>query len=238
MDFNPEFIYFDLDDTLLDHKYAERNALQDVHDHFELFGQADTDELIEVYHQVNSRQWTLYSREEVSREQLQRNRFELTLRELGLDDGAYSEVGSRYMQYYRNHWQWIAGAREAFEAACRHYPVGILTNGFAETQKLKFEQFELYEKAEHLVISEEVGTLKPHPSIFAHATELTGFAPDQILYVGDSYSSDVAGGTGFGWHVAWFTRNRPAADEQRAQADFVFDDFDDFIRFITPKGKD
>lgn len=223
MRFTPKFIYFDLDDTLLDHGYAERSALRDIHTHFELFEDTPFDKLHKVYKGVNSRQWQLYSRSEISRSELQRNRFEITLRTLDLDESEHAAVGRQYMRYYRNHWDWVEGAQQAFLAAAEHYEVGVLTNGFAETQRLKFEQFDLAGRARQLVISEEVGVLKPHPSIFAHATDLTGYRPDDILYIGDSYSSDVLGGTGYGWKVAWFTHS--GSPEERDQADFIFSDF-------------
>ena len=226
----PKFIYFDLDDTLLDHKQAERNALLDIYRHFDLFSASEPEQLIDVYHHVNSNQWVLYSQAKVTREQLQRNRFEMTLQELGLDAGRFDEVGSQYMQYYRNHWQWVDGAREAFQQIRDNYSVGILTNGFAETQKMKFARFDLYTEAEHLVISEEVGVMKPHPDVFEYATKLTGYAPDEILYIGDSFSSDVVGGTGYGWDVGWFTKG--GEDHQKEKANFTFNNFNDLTDLL------
>lgn len=220
-----QFIYFDLDDTLLDHKSAEQQALKDVHAHFEIFQDIEPENLIDVYHRVNSRQWKLYSRNKLTREQLQRNRFEETLQELNLDSSRYDEIGSYYMQQYREHWQWMDGARNAFEHIRRRHDVGILTNGFAETQHKKFEKFGFYESAKHLVVSEEIGYLKPDPRVFEHATELAGFEPEEILYVGDSYSSDIVGGSNFGWNTAWFTTN--GNTKQQNKADFVFKDFSD-----------
>ncbi len=227
----PEFIYFDLDDTLLDHKSAEAEGLRDVYRHFDFFESVGMDELVETYHRVNSKQWRLYGKEEVSREELQRNRFEQTLDRLGLDGSRYQEVGDYYMEAYRNHWQWMEGAEQAFHSIRRQYPVGILTNGFSETQKMKFEQFGFYDFAQQLVISEDVGYLKPHPRIFEHATERTGHAADDILYVGDSLNSDVKGGTSFGWNVAWYTTNGKV--EENCEADFVFSNFKQLCKYLA-----
>lgn len=230
----PKFIYFDLDDTLLDHKSAERMALADIHAHFDCFAQTSPDDLIEVYHKINSRQWKLYSEGNVDRNQLQRNRFELTLQQLCGDGSQYAEVGSQYMSYYRNHWNWVDGAQEAFNTIRDNYMVGILTNGFSETQKAKFDRFDLYSKTDRLVISEDVGHLKPHPRIFEYATEIAEFPPDKILYIGDSYNSDVIGGTSYGWSVAWFTSNGEV--EKHKKADFVFDDFKDLCKLLGVEG--
>lgn len=226
----PEFIYFDLDDTLLDHRKAEKEGLEDVFHHFEMFSDITLESLVSVYHEVNKVQWKRYGNEEISRDELQRNRFEQTLQQLGVDAGRYDEVGSFYMKAYQDHWQWINGAEEAYHTIRKQYPVGILTNGFSETQKLKFEKFDLYESARHLVISEDVGYLKPHPRIFEHATRLTDKKAEEILYVGDSLNSDVKGGTEFGWRVAWFKTNGQVIDTDKAV--FVFSDFNDLLNLL------
>lgn len=227
----PKFIYFDLDDTLLDHKSAEKNALKDIYDHFALFSDVEFRDLVDTYHRINRQQWIYYSEGSIDRSSLQQNRFELTLNVLGADGSRHDEVGKTYMQFYRNHWNWVEGARSAFERVRNSYEVGILTNGFSETQKAKFHRFDLYSKASHLVISEDVGHLKPHPKIFEHATDLTNCEPAEILYVGDSFNSDVKGGTEFGWEVAWYTTNGLAEDHEKAH--FVFDDFEELTNYLN-----
>lgn len=226
----PKFIYFDLDDTLLDHKSAEQKALADIHEHFDCFDGTSLDDLREVYKAINSRQWKLYSEGAVSRKELQRNRFEGTLIELDCESSHHEEVGRQYMSYYRNHWEWIEGAQSAFNQIRNIFEVGILTNGFSETQKAKFERFDLHSQARHLVISEDVGHLKPDPKIFKHATDLTGYGAGDILYIGDSYSSDVIGGTQFGWDVAWYSEN--GTEEEHKDADFVFSNFKELSGYL------
>lgn len=225
-----KFIYFDLDDTLLDHRAAERAALMDVHNYFSFFSDVAPEKLFDTYHGVNKRQWMQYSRGEVTREQLQCNRFEHTLQQLKLDESRYHEIGQFYMECYRNHWQWIDGAEAMYRQVGQQYPVGILTNGFAETQHKKFEAFDLYSSADQVVISENIGVLKPDPRVFEYATELTGVTAEQILYVGDSYTSDIEGGRNFGWNTAWYTSNGDA--EKHQKANFVFSDYNDLCEYI------
>lgn len=228
---NPKFIYFDLDDTLLDHQQAEHHALRDTRRQFNFFSDISEEQLRQTYHTINSRQWRLYSQQKIGREELQRNRFEQTLEALGLDGSVHQKVGSYYINAYANHWQWVDGARLAFDAIRQKFDVGILTNGFSETQQKKFTQFNLYESARELVISEEVGHLKPHPKVFDHATRLVGHEPEQILYIGDSYASDVVGGTEYGWQVGWFKSNGQTGDRDRPQ--FVFEHFKELRNYLN-----
>jgi FMN phosphatase YigB (HAD superfamily) len=61
-----------------------------------------------------------------------------------------------------------------------------------------------------IVVSQRVGTIKPHPAIFAAAAEALGFrsgaapgAERAILHVGDDWVSDVVGATRAGWRTAY-----------------------------------
>ena len=227
---SPKFIYFDLDDTLLDHKKAEQNGLKDIHSHFENFNDISLDELLSTYHKINKGLWEEYGRGEIDRYILQRRRFEETFIELGINSSLYEEAGKVYMNYYRNHWEWIEGAKEAFDKIRSKYDVGIITNGFAETQWMKIRQFGFEEMVSQIVISEEVGVMKPHPKIFDYGTELIGLDRSDILYVGDSLTSDVKGGKAAGWKVAWYTSN--PSKEGSELADHVFDDFGTLIDWI------
>lgn len=226
-----KFIYFDLDDTLLDHRAAEQSALLDVHAHFPLFVDTSTKALLDTYHTVNSKQWGKYSQGTIDREQLQRNRFEQTLEKLSLDSTGYAQVGQYYIACYRNYWQWMDGAEALYQRVTQQYPVGIVTNGFAETQRKKLDDFGLYHSTEHVIISEDVGALKPDPKVFEYATRQTGLEKNDILYVGDSYISDIEGGANFGWDTAWFSQN--GTTDKYDKAKFIFSDFNDLVTFLN-----
>lgn len=201
-----EFVYFDLDDTLLDHGHAERNALADVRERYlEIFGTLSVDDLQARYQAINGPLWRRYANGEVDKSTLQEERFEQLLEAVGAGQAESSLVRRYYMQRYATHWTFIPGAREAFETVADRVPVGIMTNGFADVQAKKLEAFPVLEdRADAIVICEETGVLKPHPRVFAHATAEAGVEADDVLYVGDSYRSDIEGGQKAGWRVAWF----------------------------------
>ena len=57
------FVYFDLDDTLLDHRAAERAALADCcADHVEHFNGHDLGHVQDTYHRHNVPLWKQYAR--------------------------------------------------------------------------------------------------------------------------------------------------------------------------------
>ncbi|MDR9417867.1 HAD family hydrolase [Gracilimonas sp.] len=230
---NPKFIYFDLDDTLLDHKKAEQAGLRDVYAHFDMFDGIAEEQLLTTYHKINRGLWEEYGRGEIDRHELHRRRFQETFREIGVDEGVHEHAGKVYMKYYRNHWEWIDGAKESYLKIAEQYKVGIITNGFAETQWLKIDRFNLKETTGHFVISEEVGEMKPHPKVFDRATDLAGVKREDILYVGDSFTSDVVGGSKANWQVAWYTKN--PIEQGYKLAHLIFDDFSELLKALKIK---
>lgn len=228
--FKPEFVYFDLDDTLLDHKKAERNGLKDVHKHFEEVKKVPLEALEDTYHQINKGLWQEYGAGLIDRHELHRRRFEETFEALEIDTSLQEEAGKVYMKYYRTHWEWVPGAESAYARIASEVDTGIITNGFAETQWMKIDQFGFRDKARHIVISEEFGVMKPQPAIFDHASDLCGVEREKILYVGDSLSSDVEGGRAAGWKVAWYV---DPVDDAGHVADIAFNDFQHLLKWLN-----
>ena len=225
----PRLVVFDLDDTLLDHRAAERAALADVHRHFaDHIGHHDLAHVQATYHAHNVPLWRDFGRGKITAEDLKRLRSERLLHALEahtLDPTAFSDA---YLDRYAAHWRWAEGAEAAYRAIAADYPVGVLTNGFSAQQRGKLARLpEIAALARLVVISEEVGVMKPDPRLFEHvrteAESLLGepLPPEAVLYVGDSYHSDVVGGTEAGWQVAWIRGDADRAPD----GTFVFDDW-------------
>jgi putative hydrolase of the HAD superfamily len=62
-----------------------------------------------------------------------------------------------------------------------------------------------------VVVSGEIGFVKPHPSLFARALEALGVPPERVLFVGDRLDADVLGAARAGMrtcHHVGFTSDR------------------------------
>jgi FMN phosphatase YigB (HAD superfamily) len=100
-----------------------------------------------------------------------------------------------------------------------------------------------------IVVSQRVGTIKPHPAIFRAAQAELGFdgvADGRILHVGDDWAADVVGAAQVGWRTAYL-RNRQQdtplptsqpGDEVAAGAvvipDLVIDELSDLDARVEP----
>ena len=80
-------------------------------------------------------------------------------------------------------------------------------------QRPRFSASAIGRYFEDWIISEEVGFAKPDPRIFDVAYERMDRPPkERVLIVGDSLSSDIAGGIAYGIDTCWFNPSGRKAD--------------------------
>ncbi|MBC8143910.1 MAG: HAD family hydrolase [Armatimonadetes bacterium] len=84
-----------------------------------------------------------------------------------------------------------------------HFALGVITNGPSAMQRAKLAATGLASRFAHVVVDSEFGHPKPDGRIFAHAARIAGFAPEQLLFVGNSPEADVAGSVRAGWTSVW-----------------------------------
>ncbi len=102
-------------------------------------------------------------------------------------------------------------ASALLERLARRYRLAILSNWpLAATIDRYVEAAGWTPHLAAVVVSQRVGTVKPHPAIFAAArTALGDPAPAAILHVGDDWAADIVGAKRVGWRAAWLA-SRPA----------------------------
>jgi HAD superfamily hydrolase (TIGR01509 family) len=102
------------------------------------------------------------------------------------------------------------GAGDVLTALARNRRLAILSNWpLAATVDRYIEAAGWASLFEAVVVSQRVGTIKPHPAIFAAARAALGDPdPRAILHVGDDWAADVEGARAAGWQVA-YVRSRP-----------------------------
>lgn len=106
-----------------------------------------------------------------------------------------------------------ATVRPLLERLSSRFQLGVLSNWpLADTIDRYLEAAGWMPYLAAVVVSQRVGTIKPHPAIFRAAEAALDVAsPDRgrILHVGDDWAADVVGAKQAGWRAAYFT-GRPA----------------------------
>ena len=195
-----EFLFLDLDDTILDFKKAEHDALQRS---LREFGIEPTDAICSRYSQINQLHWEALERGEMTRPQVMVGRFEMLFAELGvLGDAA--ACSRRYMENLGEGHDFLPGALEAVERLSRKYKLYAATNGTKTVQTKRIEQAGLRKYFQNIFISQDIGIEKPAREFFEKCFErIPGFDPQKAMIVGDSLTSDIQGGINTGMATCW-----------------------------------
>lgn len=73
------------------------------------------------------------------------------------------------------------------------YLLITLTNGDYPTQNSKLETTKIKSYFDYVFISGEVGISKPDPRIYEYVCKQANIKPEETLFIGDTYSTDIVG---------------------------------------------
>lgn len=195
------WILFDADGTLFDFDTAAKNALRLTFGNFDLRYE---DRYLAIYEKINLQFWRDFEAGLVSPTELRGKRFDLLFAALEITCDAQA-FGERYLANLSANSDLLAGAENVVKELASRTRLMMITNGLLEVQRPRFARTTIRPYFEDFVISEEVGSAKPHAKIFDAAFRLMG-GPEksEVLIVGDSLSSDIQGGINYGIDTCWY----------------------------------
>ena len=195
-----EFLFLDLDDTILDFHKAERVAISKT---IREFGVEPTEEILDLYHRINKWHWEQLELGNLTRAQVLVNRFGVLFEKLGreVDAPGCAKVYERNLS--QGHW-FLPGAEEAVDRLSRQYRLFLASNGTAVVQKGRMTSANLYRFFEQVFVSQEIGHNKPSREYFeACFARIPGFDREKAMIIGDSLTSDIRGGINAGIKTVW-----------------------------------
>lgn len=205
-----EFLFLDLDDTILDFHKAERLAISRT---FRSFGLEPTEQVLERYHVINRLHWERLERGELTRDQVLTGRFQMLFEELGIPAQPQAIAKGYEHNLGLGHY-FLPGAKEALDTLRGKYRLFLASNGTASVQHSRLTSAGLYPYFEEVFVSQALGANKPSRAFFdACAARIPGYDPRKALMVGDSLTSDILGGINAGMKTCWVcprgTQGRP-----------------------------
>ncbi len=174
-------VIFDLDDTLYDEMDFCRSGFGAAAQH--IAGLSDAPSADEVFAVL----WKCFITGDSG------STFNLALAEFGLpDDG---RLIGRLVEIYRTHTPTLVlppESRAVLEDLKDRYTLGLLTDGFLPTQRLKVQALGIAHYFKAILYTEELGRefWKPSPRGFERLLELLEARPEQAVYVGDNEIKD------------------------------------------------
>ena len=195
-----EFLFLDLDDTILDFKKAEYIAIGKT---IGEFGLEPTDEVRQNYHVINKWHWEQLELGKLTRAEVLENRFAVLFEKYGMNVDATACARAYEKNLSIGHY-FLPGAEEAVDRLSKKYRLFLASNGTASVQKGRMTSANLYRFFETVFVSQEIGHNKPSKAYFdACFAQIPGFDPARAMIVGDSLSSDIKGGINAGIKTVW-----------------------------------
>lgn len=221
-------LLLDVDDTLLDFKMTQDNALKKA---FEKHDIALTDQVYERYNEINHGLWKQYELGEIDRDTVLFTRFGRLFQELGIDmDGV--EFEHDYQSFLSEGAFLIEGALPLVNYLHDHYDLYIVTNGVASTQRKRLQSSGLDRYMKDVFISESLGYQKPDIRFFQECfKEIPNFEADKAMIIGDTLSSDILGGNNAGITTCWYNPSH-SKNHTNAVVDIEIHQLEDLYEFL------
>jgi len=211
------WLFFDADGTLFNFNKAEATALKQT---FHLLNLPFDDLYLDVYHRINAELWQTLEKQEITPAVLRSRRFELLLESLQLH-GSPEQMSNVYLEQLAIGSQLLDDAVDVLQALRKTSQIMIVTNGLSTVQHSRLAHSAIRDLISGIVISEEVGSAKPHTAFFDVAFDRAGNPlKDDVLIVGDSLTSDMQGGVNYAIDTCWFN---PAGDPQPEHLPITYD---------------
>ena len=201
-------VFFDLDDTLYDHSFHIRTAIDVLRNEHSFLQRHTLDQLTELSHRLLEEVHSQLLRGEISVDDSRRIRWQKFLKEFGQDQ-AFDPIDfaeSYRNAYYRSE-RVVPGTFELLENLEHDCLIGIISNNLLDEQLEKMKRLGISDYIDFFAISEEVGAAKPGRKIFDVAIVRSKYSAQESVYIGDSWENDVIGALNAGIRPIWFNRN-------------------------------
>ena len=204
-------ILLDIDNTLLSFDEYVKDAMRTGFKEFNLCKYDES--MFSVFTEINNKLWHSLEKGEIDLEGLKKVRWSMIFESLGI-----SYDGVLFEKYFRSRLFESAipvnGAMELLSYLHGKYILCAASNGPYNQQVNRLKICGMLPYFEHLFISEEIGYSKPSEKFFEaclnrlNASSVDRITPDEIMMIGDSLSSDMAGGIQFGTRTCFYNPNR------------------------------
>lgn len=202
-------VFFDLDRTLWDFDQNMVDALRDIYFDFNLESYfPDINTFITTFIKHNDYLWEKYRLGELKKDVLRYKRFELTLRDYGVNEPLIAKkMGEDYIRITPLKTALVPNAREILEYLKPKYKLHIISNGFDEVQFPKLEKCHIAQYFEKVITSETSGYHKPCPEAFGYSLSTVNARKEESIMIGDDLEIDIIGAKKFGMDQIFFNRH-------------------------------
>lgn len=203
-----QHIFFDLDNTLWDHRRNAKLALEDLFKREQIREKYSLtfEEFHKEYFTVNENLWAQIRDGEIDKEYIRKFRFHNTFLFFGIDDFELAQrFEINFLDEIVSYNHLMEGAFELLEyLSQKKYRLHVLSNGFKEVTYRKCELSGIKNYFETITSADEINIRKPQPEIFEYALNKSGTKKAESVIIGDDWIADIEGGLAFGMKAIFF----------------------------------
>ena len=205
---NIRHIFFDLDNTLWDHRNNAYLTLKEIYkrENVQEKYNLDFEDFHREYFTINERLWAQIRDGEIDKEYLRKHRFYDSLLFFGIDDFDLAQVFEQnFLDEILNYNDLVEGAFELLEYLSeKGYTLHILSNGFKEVTYRKCELSGIQNYFKTITSADELNVRKPQPEIYEYALKKANAKKEESIMIGDDWIADVEGALSFGIDAVFF----------------------------------
>lgn len=203
-------LLFDVDDTLLDFRQAEKTALRKTFQEAQL---PLTATLEQAYRDINQQLWQQFEKGLIDKATLENTRFGLACQAAGYEIDS-QKMGKCYREFLGEGYELLGNSKMILEQLVSRYDLYVVTNGVAKTQHQRLKGAQIFPYFKQVFVSETIGYPKPMKEYFDYVFQrIPHFDSEKTLLIGDSLSADIAGGNQSNIHTAWLNANATQATD-------------------------
>lgn len=205
----PDFLFLDLDDTILDYTAPGERCWESLCTSFApRLDNISPDQLLTAIKQSGKWFWSDLERHRTWRLDLKRARRLVLARafsQLQVDNLKVSEeLADSFTTLREELVQPFPGSVETLrKLQGQGIRMGLITNGNAEFQRPKIRRFALEQYFDFILIESEFGIGKPDPRVFRYGLERFGVSPAQVWMIGDDLEFDMRPAQELGMDTVW-----------------------------------
>lgn len=195
-------ILWDVDGTLVDFNESEKASMRQC---LEKYGVSVDEKQLQCYHQCNRSYWKQFEKKEIPKTRVYIGRFEDFFRYLNVEHIDPQEFNEAFQKALADSVVLYDYALELCTALSKTYRQYVVTNGSMVAQNGKLRRSGLSDLMDGIFISEEMGTEKPSKTFFNFCAErIPNYCTQETMVIGDSLTSDMAGGNNAGIICCWY----------------------------------
>ena len=203
-----QHIFFDLDNTLWDHRRNAYLTLKDIFNRQKVSEKYNLnfEDFHREYFTINERLWEQIRDGEIDKDYLRKHRFYDSFLFFGIDDLELAQLfEDNFLDEILNYNDLVEGAFELLEYLSeKNYQLHILSNGFKEVTTRKCELSGIKNYFKTITSADEINVRKPHREVYQYALNKAGAKKEESMMIGDDGIADVEGGKSFGLQVVFF----------------------------------